>query len=141
LIMLGPSLKSVPGCLVSIVPIGIGVPVAATPGFLPHAEMLDELLLAPALALVLVLVLVALDPPLAAVPALVVLLLLLPHAARSIAAPTSPASANARTRTPWRSLLTSVLLLEMDYVESAPVWRGAHVIGARTCMQHRPNQT
>jgi ABC-type transport system involved in cytochrome bd biosynthesis fused ATPase/permease subunit len=97
--------------------------------------------LALVLALVVVLVLVALDPPLAAVPALVVLLLLLPHAARSIAAPTSAASANARTRTPWRSLLTSVLLLEMDYVESAPVWRGAHVIGARTCMQHRPNQT
>jgi hypothetical protein len=134
--MLGPSLKSVPGCLVSIVPIGIGVPVAATPGFLPHAEVLDELL-----ALALVLVLVALDPPLAALPALVVLLLLLPHAARSIAAPTSAASANARRRSPWRSLLTSVLLLEMDYVESAPVWRGADVIGARTCMQQRPNET
>jgi hypothetical protein len=37
--MLGPSLKSVPGCLVSIVPILIGVPVALTPGLGPHLEV------------------------------------------------------------------------------------------------------
>src|SRR6266478_4912398 len=37
--MFGPSEKSVPGCLVSIVPTLIGVPVAATPGFGPHFEM------------------------------------------------------------------------------------------------------
>ena len=38
-IMFGPSLKSVPGCLVSIVPMLIGVPVALTPGLGPHDEM------------------------------------------------------------------------------------------------------
>jgi len=37
--MFGPSEKSVPGCLVSIVPTLIGEPVAATPGFGPHFEM------------------------------------------------------------------------------------------------------
>ncbi len=42
LIMFGPSLKSVPGCLVSIVPMLIGVPVALTPGFGPHDEMSTE---------------------------------------------------------------------------------------------------
>jgi hypothetical protein len=35
--MFSMSLKSVPGCLVSIAPMLIGVPVAATPGFVPHA--------------------------------------------------------------------------------------------------------
>ena len=42
LIMFGPSVKSVPGCLVSIVPMLIGVPVAATPGFGPHDDVLVE---------------------------------------------------------------------------------------------------
>ena len=65
MIMFGPSLKSVPGCLVSIVPIGIGVPVAVTPGFLPHADVLTELVLE--LVVALALELVALDAPLAAV--------------------------------------------------------------------------
>ena len=41
--MFGPSLKSVPGCLVSIVPMLIGVPVAFTPGFGPHDETLAAL--------------------------------------------------------------------------------------------------
>ena len=64
MIMFGPSLKSVPGCLVSIVPMLIGEPVALTPGLGPH----DDVLLEPVLALaVLVLELVALDAPLAAV--------------------------------------------------------------------------
>ena len=40
--MFGPSLKSVPGCFVSIVPMLIGVPVALTPGFGPHDEVLVE---------------------------------------------------------------------------------------------------
>ena len=35
--MFSMSLKSVPGCLVSIAPMLIGVPVAFTPGFDPHA--------------------------------------------------------------------------------------------------------
>src|ERR1700728_1136983 len=38
--MFSMSLKSVPGSLVSIAPRLIGVPVAATPGFVPHDEML-----------------------------------------------------------------------------------------------------
>ena len=38
-IMFGPSLKSVPGCLVSIVPMLIGVPVAAWPGLGPHYDV------------------------------------------------------------------------------------------------------
>lgn len=92
--MFGPSLKSVPGCLVSIVPILIGVPVAATPGFGPHDDVLVELavVLAPELELV------ALDAPLEPV---LELLLLLPHAAKS-SAPTSTASAAyARRRSGW----------------------------------------
>jgi len=98
--MFGPSLKSVPGCLVSIVPMLIGVPVAFTPGFLPQADVLLEPVLA--LALVLVLELVALDAPLAALLELVELLeLLLPHAASINAAPISAASAIMRTRSPW----------------------------------------
>ena len=39
-VMFSMSLKSVPGCLVSMPPKMIGVPVAATPGFVPHAEAL-----------------------------------------------------------------------------------------------------
>src|ERR1700761_121626 len=37
--MFSMSLKSVPLCLVSIAPMLIGVPVAATPGFVPHADV------------------------------------------------------------------------------------------------------
>jgi hypothetical protein len=37
--MFSMSLKSVPGCLVSIAPRLIGVPVAATPGLVPHDEV------------------------------------------------------------------------------------------------------
>jgi hypothetical protein len=81
--MFGPSLKSVPGCLVSIVPMLIGVPVAATPALGPHDEMLVEatLELEP---------LDVLEPPLAAA-VVVELLLLLPHPAR-IAIPTIAAA-------------------------------------------------
>jgi hypothetical protein len=102
--MFGPSLKSVPGCLVSIVPIGIGVPVALTPGFLPHAEVL--LLAPPELALVVALVLAA---PLGAALELL-LLLLLPQPASTRTAPTSTASAMlVRRRSGLSSVLTSVL--------------------------------
>ena len=38
--MFSMSLKSVPFCLVSIAPMLIGVPVAATPGLVPQAEVL-----------------------------------------------------------------------------------------------------
>jgi len=44
--MFSMSLKSVPGCLVLIAPMLIGVPVAATPGWVPQ----DEVETAPALA-------------------------------------------------------------------------------------------
>ena|SRR5579871_5819245 len=38
--MLAMSVKSVPGCLVLIVPRAIGVPVAFTPGLGPHCDVL-----------------------------------------------------------------------------------------------------
>jgi hypothetical protein len=44
--MFSMSLKSVPGCLVLIAPMLMGVPVAATPGLVPQAEV--EVVLAPA---------------------------------------------------------------------------------------------
>ncbi|MBV8989733.1 MAG: hypothetical protein JO372_14350 [Solirubrobacterales bacterium] len=73
MIMFGPSLKSVPGCLVSIVPMLIGEPVAVTPGLGPHEEVF-------VLALLLVFAAapeLELEPP----AALLLLELLLPHAA------------------------------------------------------------
>src|SRR5579871_5411390 len=80
-IMFGPSLKSVPGCLVSIVPMLIGVPVALTPGLGPH----DEVSVDPPPLLELVVAL-ADDPPpdddvAGALPPLLLLLVLLPQAA------------------------------------------------------------
>ena len=45
--MFGMSVKSVPGCLVAIAPRLIGVPVALTPGFGPHADVLVEATLEP----------------------------------------------------------------------------------------------
>ena len=110
LIMFGPSLKSVPGCLVSIVPMLIGVPVAATPGFGPHFEVFADAVLEPPPLLALV---VELEPPLLAAPgAADVVLLLLPQPA-SAAAPTSAASAiNVRRRSTCLYItLTFVLLL------------------------------
>jgi hypothetical protein len=91
--MFGPSLKSVPGCLVSIVPILIGVPVAATPGFGPHLDVsVDAVLeLLPELD-------PALDPPLLAAPPFELLLLLLPHAANSTAPMTIARAMPRRTR-------------------------------------------
>src|ERR1700733_6045305 len=103
--MFGPSLKSVPGCLVSMVPMLIGVPVAATPDFGPHEDVLVEVAAVVALAVELV----ALEPP--ALLVALLLLLLLPHAA-STRAPTSAASATpARRRSAWWITLTLVLLL------------------------------
>jgi hypothetical protein len=97
--MFGPSLKSVPGCLVSIVPILIGVPVAFTPGLGPHDEVSVD-------ALVELLDVLELPPLLAG--ALLVLLLLLPHPAR-IAAPTTAASATKRrTRGTYSDNLTDL---------------------------------
>lgn len=97
--MFGPSLKSVPGCLVSIVPMLIGDPVAAWPGFGPHDDTSPEpppLLLElepPELA-------VDVDPPLlaAALPPALELLLLLPHAATNTAAMTATSTKPRRAR-------------------------------------------
>jgi hypothetical protein len=128
--MLGPSLKSVPGCLVSIVPMLIGEPVALTPGLGPH----DEVLVEPVLALAVVLELVALDAPLELLLVLLVLLLL-PQAASS-SAPTSTASA-ALTRSAWWFTLTLVLLLTVIRL-ARPGWRGEDLIVKHFCMQDRP---
>jgi hypothetical protein len=98
MIMFGPSLKSVPGCLVSIVPMLIGVPVALTPGFGPH----DDVSLDPELALAaVVLELDELLPAAAALEVPALLLLLLPHAASSAAATTAARAMPKRTRSAW----------------------------------------
>jgi hypothetical protein len=79
------SVKSVPGCLVLIVPRLIGVPVAATPALLPQDEVPVE-----ALALLLAVVLALDEPPAALLLALLLLLLLLlpqPAKNRQITAP------------------------------------------------------
>jgi hypothetical protein len=98
--MFGPSLKSVPGCLVSIVPMLIGVPVALTPGLGPHLEVSAEPPLeAPEL-------LDELDPP--PLAALLLELLLLPHPAR-IATPTMAAKATkSRVRGTYSNILTDL---------------------------------
>src|SRR5215813_13554850 len=70
--MFGMSVNEVPGWLVAMVPSGIGVPVALTPGLVPHCELLTV----PA----------GVD---AVPPAVLVLLLLQPAAARAKAAAAS----------------------------------------------------
>src|SRR5437763_7737725 len=98
--MFGPSLKSVPGCLVSIVPMLIGVPVAFTPGLGPHFDVSVE----PPLDDPPPLALVELEAP-ALPPAALELLLLLPQPA-STAAPISAASAiTVRRRSAWWNIL------------------------------------
>src|ERR1700727_201384 len=92
--MFGPSVKSVPGWWVSMVPMLIGEPVAFTPGLGPHEDA-DAVVvpppLVPALAeLVPVLPAGALDVAALDVPLLLELLLLLPH-------PASASSATAAT--------------------------------------------
>src|SRR5690349_3719812 len=79
--MFGMSVNEVPGWLVAMAPSGIGVPVAATPGLVPHCDVLTVAALA------------ELDEPAAGVvddPVAVLLLLLLlqPAAARARAAST-----------------------------------------------------
>src|SRR3954470_13996740 len=69
--VVAPSVKSVPGCLVTIAPTLIGVPVAFVPGFVPH------FVTSPAFFAVVVLP----PPPLLDV---VLSLLLLPHATANI---------------------------------------------------------
>jgi hypothetical protein len=91
--MFGMSVKSVPGCLVLIVPRSIGVPVALAPGLLPHDDVPVE-----ALALLLL----ALDEPPAALLELalvLLLLLLLPQPARNRQI-TAPKARLGRKRSP-----------------------------------------
>jgi hypothetical protein len=103
--MFGPSLKSVPGCLVSIVPILIGEPVAFTPGLVPHFDVSLD----PVLALLELLVELELPPLLAPGALLVLLLLLLPHPARIAATPRTAANAtNRRTRGTYSNNLTDL---------------------------------
>src|SRR5258707_15035152 len=83
--MLAPSVKSVPGCLVTIAPTLIGVPVAFVPGFVPHFVTSDA-----AFAVV------ALPPPL--LLDVVLSLLLLPHAATSTDRPATNASSASACR-------------------------------------------
>ena len=49
--MFGMSVNDVPGWLVAMAPSGIGVPVAATPGLVPHCDVLTADVLAELLAL------------------------------------------------------------------------------------------
>src|SRR5215467_3619171 len=103
--MFGPSLKSVPGCLVSIVPILIGVPVAFWPGLGPHDDVSVDP--PPELAELLVELELELPPLLAA--GLLLLLLLLPHPARIAATPKTAASAaHRRTRGTYSNNLTDL---------------------------------
>ena len=78
--MFGMSVNDVPGWLVAMLPSAIGVPVAATPGLVPHCDVLTAAVLGvPEAVDVLAGVL--------AEPAVLLLLLLLqPAAARAIAA-------------------------------------------------------
>jgi hypothetical protein len=101
--MFGWSVKSVPGCLVLIAPSTIGDPVAFTPGFGPHDEVLA--LVDPPLLLLLPVE----DEPLA----LALVLddeLLLPHPASATSAASETTTATAilsRARGTSRSVLTS----------------------------------
>jgi hypothetical protein len=94
--MFGPSLKSVPGCLVSIVPRSIGVPVAATPGFVPHDEVFTDADGALALELLAALVAGAALLVLALLALLLLLLLLLPQPAMTPIANTPAMTALSR---------------------------------------------
>jgi hypothetical protein len=86
------SVKSVPGCLVSIEPRLIGVPVAACPGFGPHDEVPDEALLEEPEVL-------ELEAALGAAPELLLELLLLPHPTNSATATNVISATTTRRRT------------------------------------------
>jgi hypothetical protein len=101
--MFGPSVKSVPGWWVSIVPMLIGLPAAATPGLGPQDEVSTELpeeLLPAAVELAAEL----------APAALLLLLLLLPHPASAISASAATSTRPTRIRGTTWWLLTYCLL-------------------------------
>jgi hypothetical protein len=115
--MFGPSLKSVPGCLVSIVPMLIGLPLALTPGFGPHDEVLAED--PPPLALLEA----AVEPP-EPPPPLLELLLLLPHPVKAINPIAASSTSPTRTRgTTWYVLTRPSPLLKCHPPRDPPRWR------------------
>jgi hypothetical protein len=108
--MLAMSVKSVPGCLVTIVPSLIGVPVAATPGLGPHDDVLVDALVA---ALVLVAeVDEAAGAALLVLLAVLLLLELLPQPAMTSTPRTAANDRPSRTRGKSWNILTDLLLLE-----------------------------
>ena len=109
--MFGPSLKSVPGCFVSIVPMLIGDPVAATPGFGPHFDVSTEPELEPVLP-VLALDEAELEVELPPPPA-ELLLELLPQPARTSNPSTVNSARPVRRRTQWNFLTLSPLLMKV----------------------------
>jgi hypothetical protein len=117
--MFGPSLKSVPGCLVSIVPMLIGLPVAFTPGLGPQLEVFADPPLEPLDA--------AVDPPALPPdpPPELLLLLLLPQPATRASAPTAPSTARTtRMRGTTLNVLTDRLLSSsVTRPRGPPRWR------------------
>ncbi|MGZ4273495.1 MAG: hypothetical protein ACXVRP_06985 [Solirubrobacteraceae bacterium] len=118
------SVKSVPGCLVLIVPRLMGVPVAVTPGLGPQDDV-STLPEPPALPLVApdALDVAPLLPPLDAELAPPLLLeLLLPHAARATNATVRIAASRIRRRGTTSPRLMLLLLLGVDvlFVEPGP---------------------
>jgi hypothetical protein len=103
--MLAMSVKSVPGCLVTIVPSVIGVPVAAVPGLGPHDDVLVD-------ALVVALVVVAEVDEAAGAAALVVVVVLelLPQPATKTTPRTAASGRPTRTRGKSWNILTDLLL-------------------------------
>jgi hypothetical protein len=97
--MFGPSVKSVPGWWVSIVPMLIGVPVALTPGFDPQAE-------APVLALLDVDPVPVLAGVLLPDPDVLLLLFELPQPASANTPTIAAITAASRTCRPWWYILT-----------------------------------
>jgi hypothetical protein len=103
MIMFGPSLKSVPGCLVSMVPMLIGLPVAFTPGLGPHDEVSDDVAPPPEL---LEAAAVDVAPPPAEDE---LLLLLLPQPAKTATKAIAPSNARTtRTRGTTYLVLTDL---------------------------------
>ena len=84
--MFGMSVNDVPGWLVAIAPRGIGVPVAATPGLVPHCDVLT-------VELPDVLVALGVLPLPLPLPLVVLLLLLHPAAASNPITATRPTTA------------------------------------------------
>jgi hypothetical protein len=124
--MFSMSLKSVPGCLVSMAPMLMGVPVAWTPGLVPHEDVetvLGELVDDDAVD----------DAPVLAAPG--VLLEFELHAARTPSDSAATAAAAVRVRQ-WTDLFMwsafSWLTASHCSSERAPVpawWRGPAPVG------------